>query len=72
VKNERDGKKLNKCLSNNIEMIWVVDNEEYLKNEWHFDKVEPFSGNSSYKIIHMNNFANFLSSLILLGKLKRD
>ncbi len=60
---ERDGKKLNKCLSNNIEMIWVVDNEEYLKNEWHFDKVEPFSGNVSYKIIHLNNFSKIINDL---------
>ena len=60
---ERDGKKLNKCLSNNIEMIWVVDNEEYLKNEWHFDKVEPFSVNVSYKIIHLNNFSKIINDL---------
>jgi hypothetical protein len=60
---ERDGKKLNKCLSNNIEMIWVVDNEEYLKNEWHFDKVEPFSDNVSYKIIHLNNFSKIINYL---------
>ena len=60
---ERDGKKLKKCLSNNIEMIWVVDNEEYLKNEWHFDKVEPFSGNVSYKIIHLNNFSKIINDL---------
>ncbi|MBT3938980.1 MAG: hypothetical protein HOF44_04660 [Pelagibacterales bacterium] len=60
---ERDDKKLKKCLSNNIEMIWVVDNEEYLKNEWHFDKVEPFSGNVSYKIIHLNNFSKIINDL---------
>ena len=60
---ERDDRKLKKCLSNNIEMIWVVDNEEYLKNKWHFDIVEPFSGNTSYKIIHISNFKNYINHL---------
>ena len=58
---ERDDKKLKKCLSNNIEMIYVVDNEKYLKNDWHFDTVKPFSGNVSYKTIHLNNFENYIN-----------
>jgi len=59
-----DDKKLKKCLSNNIEMIYVVSIDKYLNNEWHFDKVEPFSGNSSYKIMHINNFENYINHLL--------
>ena len=59
-----DDKKLKKCLSNNMEMIYVVGIEEYIKNEWHYDKVEPFSGNSSYKIMHINNFENYINHLL--------
>jgi|GEM_PF-6941983 len=40
-------------------MIYVVDNEEYLENRYHFNIVEPFSGNVSYEIIHINNFENY-------------
>tara|TARA_B100001758_G_scaffold178686_1_gene155420 strand:- start:41 stop:1258 length:1218 start_codon:yes stop_codon:yes gene_type:complete len=63
-----DNKKLKKCLSNNIEMIYVVDNQKYFEKKYNFDIVEPFSGNVSYKMIHINNFTNFLSSLLFLGK----
>ena len=59
-----DTKKLNKCLSNNIEMIYVVDNEKYFEKKYNFDIVEPFSGNVSYKMIHINNFTNFLKNQI--------
>jgi len=62
---ERDDKKLKKCLSNNIEMIYVVDNEKYLEKKYHFDIVEPFSGNVSYKMVHINNFTNFLNHIML-------
>ena len=46
-------------------MIWVVDNEEYLYNEWHIDKLKPFSGNLSYKIIHIKNFENYFENIIM-------
>jgi hypothetical protein len=60
---ERDDKKLKKCLSNNIEMIYVVDNEKYFEKKYHFDIVEPFSGSVSYKIIHLNNFSKIINDL---------
>ena len=60
---ERDDKKLKKCLSNNIEMIYVVDNEKYFEKKYHLDIVEPFSGNVSYKIIHLNNFSKIINDL---------
>ena len=60
---ERDNRKLKKCLSNNIEMIYVVDNEKYFEKKYHLDIVEPFSGNVSYKIIHLNNFSKIINDL---------
>ena len=60
---KRDAKKLKKCLSNNIEMIYVVDNEKYLKNEFQFNTVEPFSGNVVFKIWHINNFSKIRNEL---------
>jgi len=62
-----DTKKLNKCLSNNIEMIYVVDNEKYFEKKYNFDIVEPFSGNVSYKMIHINDFTNFFKNHIKLS-----
>ena len=41
-------------------MIYVVDNEKYFEKKYNFDIVEPFSGNVSYKMIHINDFINFL------------
>ena len=60
---KRDAKKLKKCLSNNIEMIYVVDNEKYFEKKYHLDIAEPFSGNVSYKIIHLNNFSKIINDL---------
>ena len=62
---ERDDKKLKKCLSNNIEMIYVVDNEKYFEKKYNMDIVEPFSGNVRYKMIYINNFTNFLHHIML-------
>ena len=45
-------------------MIYVIDNEEYLKDEYHFDVVEPFSGNVNYDIIHINHFENYMNYLV--------
>lgn len=61
---ERDNRKLKKCLSNNIAMLYVVDNEKYFEKKYHFDTVEPFSGNSSYKIVHLNDFENYINYLV--------
>ena len=61
---KRDDRKLKKCLANNIKMIYVIDNEEYLENKYHFDIVEPFSGNVSYKIMHINHFENYINYLV--------
>ena len=60
---ERDYRKLKKCLSNNIEMIYVVDKEKYFQKKYHLDIVEPFSGNVSYKIIRLNNFSKIINDL---------
>ena len=61
---KRDYIKLKKCLSNNIKMIYVIDNEKYFERQYHFDTVEPFSSNVSYKIIHINQLENYISNLI--------
>lgn len=61
---ERDNKKLKNCLSNNIEMIYVIDNEEYFNRKYHFNSVEPFSGNMRYKTIHLNKLEQYLMRLI--------
>lgn len=61
---KRDDRKLKKCLANNIKMIYVIDNEEYLEIKYHFDIVEPFSGNASYEIIHIKHFENRLKHLV--------
>ncbi len=61
---KRDNSKLKKCLSNNIEMIYVIDNEKYLEKKYHFDIVEPFSDNVSYDIIHINHFENYIKRIV--------
>jgi hypothetical protein len=61
---KRDNRKLKKCLSNNVKMIYVIDNEKYLENKYHFDYVEPFSNNVSYKIIHVNHVKNYMKHLV--------
>lgn len=69
---KRDNQKLKKCLSNNIEMIYVIDNEEYFESNYHFEIVQPFSGNVRYEIVHINHFENRINNLvevsIFLGK----
>lgn len=60
---KRDNKKLKKCLSNNIEMIYVIDNEKFLDKKYHFKIVESFSDIVNYKIIHLNDFENYISHL---------
>lgn len=42
-------------------MIYVIDNEKFLDKKYHFNIVEPFSDNVNYKIILLNDFANYLS-----------
>ena len=65
---KRDAKKLKKCLSNNIEIIYVIDNKKYFEKKYNFDIVEPFSGNVQYKMIHINEFSNFFPRHIMLLK----
>lgn len=65
---KRDNRKLKKCLSNNIKMIYVIDNEKYLENKYHFDIVEPFSGNVSYKIIHVIHLENYINHLVDISR----
>lgn len=66
---KRDNRKLKKCLSNNIEMIYVIDNEKYFEKKYHFDVVEPFSGNVNYKIMHIYNFENYITKLVDISRL---
>lgn len=64
---ERDDIKLKKCLDFNIKMIYVVDNEEYLENEYHLDNVEPFSGNVSYEIMHIIHLEDYINRLVAIS-----
>ncbi len=61
---KRDDLKLKKCLDNNIEMIYVIDNDEYFDRKYHFDIIEPFSGNKSYLTIHALNLEHHINHLI--------
>lgn len=61
---KRDEIKLKKCLSHGIKMIYVIDNDEYFNKKYHFDLVEPFSGNVSYKIIHINKLKHYIVHLL--------
>jgi len=61
---KRDDVKLKKCLTYNIKMIYVVDNEVYLEKKYHLDNVEPFSGNVSYEIMHVNHLENYINHLV--------
>jgi hypothetical protein len=63
INKKRDYNKLEKCISNNIKMIYVIDNEKYFESQYHFDIVEPFSSNVSYEIIHINQLENYISNL---------
>jgi len=64
---ERDDIKLKKCLAHNIKMIYVIDNEDYLDNEYHIDNVEPFSGNISYEIMHIIHLENYICRLVAIS-----
>lgn len=61
---QRDNRKLVKCLTNNIGMIYVVDKEKYLDKKYHFDNLESFSDNLNYKIIHVKHFENYIKHVI--------
>jgi hypothetical protein len=61
---KRDDIKLKKCISNNIKMIYIIDNEKYIENKYHFDIVEPFSENVSYEVIHINNFEIHIKRIV--------
>ena len=66
---ERDNRKLKKCLSNNMEMIYVINNEKYLEDKYHFDTVKPFSGNVCYKILDISDFNEYLIHLVDTARL---
>jgi hypothetical protein len=69
---KRDDLKLKKCLTNDIKMIYIIDDEEYFEKKYHFDVTEPFSENVSYEIIHINHFEIYTNRLVeifhLLGE----
>jgi hypothetical protein len=66
---KRDDRKLKKCFAHNIKMIYVIDNEKYLENKYHFDNAEPFSGNVSYQLVHINHFENRMNHLVDIQRL---
>jgi hypothetical protein len=66
---KRDDIKLNKCLNQNIKMIYVVDNKEYFNKKYHLNITEPFSGNVSYHIIHINDLDYYVKRLIYISNL---
>lgn len=66
---QRDDRKLKKCSANGIRMIYIIDNEEYFGSKYHFDIVEPFSGNVSYEMIHLNHFEKYINRLGVLTHL---
>lgn len=61
---KRDHNKLKKCLSNNIVMIYVIDNKKYLERKYHFDIDESFSGNVSYAVVDINHFENHINRIV--------
>ncbi len=61
---EKDDIKLKKCLEHNINMIYLIDNEKFLDNKYHFDIVEPFSSNVNYKILHIRHIENYMNQSI--------
>ena len=66
---KRDDIKLKKCSAHNIEMIYVVDNDEYFDSKYHFDIVEPFFGNTRYVTIHVNDFDQYIIRLTKISNL---
>jgi hypothetical protein len=60
---ERDARKLKKCLVNSINMVYIVDNEEFLENKYHFDIAVPFSDNVKYVILHIKHLEGYLRHL---------
>lgn len=61
---ERDNRKLKKCLSNNLEMIYVIDNEKYFDNKYHFNVTDSFSENIKYRVVTIDSFENYLKHKI--------
>ncbi|WP_157208567.1 PDDEXK family nuclease [Mariniflexile maritimum] len=61
---KRDDSKLTKCLTHNIQMVYIIDNEEYLDNKYHFDVTEAFTSNVSYKIMHIYHFENYINHIV--------
>lgn len=61
---KRDDLKLKKCLTNDIKMIYIIDNEEFLEEKYHFDITEPLSENVNYEIIHISHFENYINRLV--------
>lgn len=63
---KRDDKKLKKCLANGIKMVYIVGNEEFLDIKYHFDVVEPFSGNVDYKNLNIDSLKEYLIRLSIV------
>ncbi len=61
---KRDDRKLKLCFVNSINMVYIVDNEEFIEHKYHSDIAVPFSENVHYEIIHINHFEGYLKRLI--------
>lgn len=58
-----DERKLKRCFSNGIKIIYVIDKDEFRDMSYHFNVAPPFSGNVSYTIIHVRDFEQHLIRL---------
>ena len=65
---KNDDRKLKKCLANDIRMIYIIDNEEYLNSKYHFDIAEPFSGNVNYEIMHVKYLESYITHLVAFSR----
>lgn len=72
INKKRDNAKLEKCLANDIKMVYIIDNDEYLENRYHFNNVEPFSDNVNYTIMHIYHFEDYLIHLVDVFQFLKD
>lgn len=61
---KRDNTKLTKCHLHGVNMIYVVQEEMFTHNSYHFNNSLPFSGNASYTIIHISQVEGHIERLI--------
>lgn len=57
---KNDDLKLNKCLEQNLKMIYIIDNDIFLEEKYHFIENDPFTSIVNYQIMNINSFQNYL------------